>query len=78
MKRSFTRLLRNIADLIDVKSLVTLGLTGTLIYVVVSGASVDEKVFLLMSNVTTMIYTYFFTKKKYETEAAPPANEEEV
>lgn len=52
-----------IAKLIDVKSLVTLGLVGTMIAVVLSGRQLDEKVFLLFSNCTTMIVTYFFTKK---------------
>lgn len=52
-----------LAALIDVKSIVTISLVATVIYVVVSGTTVDEKVFLLLSNVTTMIMTYFFTKK---------------
>ncbi len=52
-----------IAKLIDVKSLVTLGLVGTMIAIVLSGRQMDEKVFLLFSNCTTMIVTYFFTKK---------------
>jgi hypothetical protein len=56
-----------IANLIDVKSIVTLVLVFTLVFVVVGGRPIDEKVFLLFSNCTTMIITYFFTKKK-ETE----------
>lgn len=51
------------AKLIDVKSIVTLALVATLVYVVVSNNAIDEKVFLLFSNATTMIITYFFTKK---------------
>ena len=57
-------MLKNIAKLIDVKSLVTLTLVATLVYVVVSGKPLDNEVFLLFSNVVTMIITYFFTKKK--------------
>ena len=57
-------MLAKIAKLIDVKSIVTLALVGTLVYVVISGKPLDEKVFLLFSNVVTMIITYFFTKKK--------------
>lgn len=53
-----------LAKLIDVKSLVTLSLVATLVFVVVSSRTIDEKVFLLFSNCTTMIITYFFTKKK--------------
>jgi len=51
------------AKLIDVKSIVTLALVATLVYAVISNRAIDEKVFLLFSNATTMIITYFFTKK---------------
>ncbi|MCI8630689.1 MAG: hypothetical protein HFG67_00250 [Firmicutes bacterium] len=60
-----------LAKLIDVKSIVTLAVTANLIfvidYVMLTGATVDDKVFLLFSNVVTMIVTYFFTKKNTET-----------
>ena len=52
-----------IAKLIDVKSIVTLALVATLVYVVISGKALDNEVFLLFSNVVTMIITYFFTRK---------------
>lgn len=55
-----------IAKLIDMKSLVTMALVFTLVYTVVSDRQVDEKVFLLFSNVTTAIVTYYFTKKPSE------------
>lgn len=55
-----------LARLIDVKSIVTLLLIVTLVVIVLSGRPLDEKVFLLFSNCTTMIITYFFTKKKGE------------
>jgi hypothetical protein len=57
-------MLEKLAKLIDVKSISTLMLVSTLVYMVISGRAIDEKVFLLFSNVTTMIATYFFTKKK--------------
>jgi hypothetical protein len=57
-------MLAKIAKLIDVKSIVTLALVATLVYVVISGKALDNEVFLLFSNVVTMIITYFFTKKK--------------
>lgn len=52
-----------LSKLIDVKSIITIGLVITLIVVTLSGKSVDEKIFNLFSNVVTMVITYFFTKK---------------
>jgi hypothetical protein len=52
------------AKLIDVKSIVTILLIATLVYIVVSGRDINSDIFLLFSNATTMIITYFFTKKK--------------
>jgi 4-amino-4-deoxy-L-arabinose transferase-like glycosyltransferase len=52
------------AKLIDVKSIVTVLLVATLVYLVISGRDINSDVFLLFSNATTMIITYFFTKKK--------------
>lgn len=57
-------MLDKLAKLIDVKSIVTLSVIATLVYIVVSGRTIDENIFLLFSNVATMIVTYFFTKKK--------------
>lgn len=61
MKEKFTKL-------IDVKSIVTLLLVFTLVFVVVftvlKTSTIDEKLFLLFSNIVTMVITYFFTKKK--------------
>jgi hypothetical protein len=51
-----------LTKLIDVKSIITIGLAATIIYLVVSGRPVDEKVFLLFTNIATMTFTYFFTK----------------
>lgn len=56
------------AALIDVKSMVTLMIAVTVVYIVVTGRPIDEKVFLLFSNLATMIFTYFFTKKQVEKE----------
>jgi hypothetical protein len=57
-------MLEKLSKLIDVKSIVTLSIIFTMVYVVISGRPIDEKTFLLFSNVATMIVTYFFTKKK--------------
>lgn len=63
---------KNLAKLIDVKSIATLLFTANLIfvvdYVMITGATIDDKVFLLFSNIVTMIFTYFFTKKTYGKE----------
>lgn len=56
--------MKELKKLIDVKSIVTLLLVFTLVYIVITGKTLDEKVFLLFSNTVTMIVTYFFTKKK--------------
>lgn len=56
------------AKLIDVKSIVTLVLVFTLVFVVVRGVNINQDVFLLFSNATTMIITYFFTKKSGDTD----------
>ena len=57
-------MLEKFAKLIDVKSIVTLSIIFTMVFVVISGRTIDEKTFLLFSNVATMIVTYFFTKKE--------------
>ena len=53
-----------LAKLIDVKSIITILLVATLVYVIESGKNINSDTFLLFSNCTTMIITYFFTKKK--------------
>jgi len=56
-----------IAKLIDLKSIVTFVLVCTLVFVVVysaiTGRDLTSDVFLLFSNIITMVITYFFTKK---------------
>lgn len=63
---------REIKKLIDLKSIITLTLVITLEILVVTFAftkgSLDEKLFLLFSNVTTMVITYYFTKKSINTD----------
>ena len=56
--------MKELKKLIDVKSIVTLLLVFTLVYIVIIGKTLDEKVFLLFSNTVTMIVTYFFTRRK--------------
>lgn len=56
--------MKELRKLIDVKSIVTLTLLATLVFVAATNRPMGDNVFLLFSNVTTMVFTYFFTKKK--------------
>ena len=62
-----------IAKLIDVKSIATLTLLLTLEIITImvfSKGNMDliQLVFTLFSNIVTMVFTYFFTKKQKESE----------
>ena len=59
--------MKELRKLIDVKSIVTLMLVMSLVYIVVTNKTLNENTFLLYSNMVTMIITYFFTKKKDES-----------
>ena len=59
--------MKEMKKLIDVKSIVTLLLVMSLVYIVVTNKTLNENTFLLYSNMVTMIITYFFTKKKDES-----------
>ncbi|MBQ8207051.1 MAG: hypothetical protein IJZ77_06270 [Bacilli bacterium] len=52
-----------IAKLIDLKSIITLTLIITLEILIVKGTALNSDLFLLFSNILTMVITYFFTKK---------------
>ena len=62
-----------LAKLIDVKSIATLAVIADLIflvdYCVVTGNESAEKLVILFTNVVTAIVTYFFTKKKSDSNA---------
>lgn len=53
-----------IAKLIDLKSIITLTLIITLEILIIRGTELNNDLFLLFSNILTMVITYFFTKKK--------------
>lgn len=55
-----------IAKLIDLKSIITLTLIITLEILIIRGQDINNDLFLLFSNVLTMVITYFFTKKSTE------------
>lgn len=52
-----------LAKLIDLKSIITLTLVVTLEILIIRGAELNSDLFLLFSNIITMVITYFFTKK---------------
>ena len=53
-----------LAKLVDVKSIVTLLLTITLVTVILAGLNIEDNVFQLFNTVLTAVVTYFFTKPK--------------
>ena len=56
-------MMKKLEKLMDVKSIITISLITVLAIVVLGGLEFEEKVFNLFSNITTMVITYFFTKK---------------
>ena len=68
-----------IAKLIDLKSILTLLLVSTLIFLVtffaVKNVELDEKLFNLFSNIITMMVTYFFVRKTNPTETEEKKDE---
>lgn len=53
------------AKLIDLKSLITIILVVTLVYIVTCNVNIsDEAIKTLFISTTTSCFTYFFTKKK--------------
>jgi len=74
-----TTIKERIAKLIDLKSILTLLLVVTLIFLVtffaVKNLELDEKLFNLFSNIITMMVTYFFVRKTNTTEVEEKKNE---
>lgn len=61
-------ILNKIAKLIDLKSIVTLSLIITLEYLIIKGVKLEDQMFLLFSNITTMVITFYFAKKDTKEE----------
>ena len=57
------KIIDKIAKLIDLKSIVTISLIITLEYLIVKGVKLEDQMFLLFSNITTMVITFYFAKK---------------
>lgn len=64
MKQAFIEVIKKIAKLIDLKSIITLAITGFLMYgFVVKVISAEQ-----FMTVATMILTYYFAKKEKNKE----------
>ena len=61
-------MLGKLAKLVDVKSIVTLLLTITLVTVILANINIADNVFQLFNTMLTAITTYFFTKQKVDIE----------
>lgn len=63
----------------DLKSFVTVALTlaliGLIIFSLVTGKTLEEKLLLLFSNLTTSVFTYYFTKRNNDKEEIVESNE---
>lgn len=55
--------MRELKKLIDLKSIITLSLIFTLEILIIKGAKLDNDLFLLFSNLITMVITFYFAKK---------------
>lgn len=64
-----------IAKLIDLKTIVTLSLVITLEYLIIQGVKLENQMFLLFSNITTMVITFYFAKKDKNEEDKKPNDE---
>ena len=59
-----TGIFKKIAKLIDVKSIVTLTVTFTMVYVVVKSLKIDDGMFQLFSNILMLVFGFYFCKKE--------------
>jgi len=63
-----TGIFKKIAKLIDVKSIVTLTVTFTMVYVVVKSLKIDDGMFQLFSNILMLVFGFYFGKKDSGTD----------
>ena len=62
-------MLKKLADLVDLKSIITICLVVTLVYAVVSNLEIkDEAIKTLFTTTTSSCFTYYFVKKKNNAE----------
>lgn len=55
--------MKELKKLIDLKSIITLSLIFTLEILIIKGTKLDNDLFLLFSNLITMVITFYFAKK---------------
>lgn len=55
--------MKELKKLIDLKSIITLSLIFTLEILIIKGTNLDNDLFLLFSNLITMVITFYFAKK---------------
>lgn len=60
------KIIDKIAKLIDVKSIVTLSLTITLVVVILTNMKIDENVFQLFSSAVMLVLGFFFGKTQVD------------
>lgn len=65
---------KRIANLIGVRTLITLSITGALIYGFAVGKVSNEQ----FMTIATMIFTFYFAKKEQETKEAEETTKEET
>ena len=53
-----------LTKLIDLKSIITLSVIITLEILIIKNININDDLFLLFSNITTMIITYYFSRKE--------------
>lgn len=68
MKEALTKIITNIAELIDVKSIVTLTMTAIMAAMLLGAFEPKQEFIALFSTAYGSIITYFFTKKDKEEE----------
>lgn len=61
-------ILKKIARLIDVKSIVTLTLTATMVIVILGKFNIEDNMFNLFSNAVMLVLGFFFAKKQASDE----------
>jgi Na+-translocating ferredoxin:NAD+ oxidoreductase RnfD subunit len=61
-------ILKQIAKLIDVKSIVTLTLTATMVIAILGKFAIEDNMFNLFSNAVMLVLGFFFAKKQASDE----------
>jgi hypothetical protein len=57
-----------IEKIISTKNIIVISLVISLNIIIIKGIHIDDNLFLLLSNLLTVIVTYYFTKRKSDGE----------